>query len=176
MATPTRNKPLSTPRAHVEKALDRKVEETPAFRVYASDVPRDAYALLIFAHSVQCRIVRTSESSFQVISVTEQGKKFAIHNDAQFRKTFIQIVKALLPSPDQRMEFLRRGEQYAEACLSFADEHVESEGYLPLEADKTAPPEEPTSTETSEETRVRLRCPQHGLPRLYLRILKIVAR
>lgn len=152
MATPTRNKPLTTPRAHVEKALNRKVKETPAFRVYASETPRDSYALLIFAHSVQCPIERTSESKFQIISMTEQGKKFTIPIDALFRRTFNQIVKAFIPSPDQRMEYLKRAEQYAEVCLSFADEHAENDGYLPLEADKTVPPEEPTPADPSEDT------------------------
>lgn len=152
MATPPRNKPLTTPKAHVEKALNRKVEENPAFRVYASEVPRETYALLIYARSVQCLIERTSESKFQIISVTEHGKKFTIPNDAQFRSTFNQIVKAFLPSSDQRIEYLKRGEQYAEVCLSFADEHAESEGYLPLEADRTAPPEESTPAYPSEGT------------------------
>lgn len=152
MATPTRNKPLTTPKTHVEKALNRKVEVTPNFRVYASEIPREAYALLIFAHSVQCPIERTSESRFLIISVTEQGKKFTIPNDAQFRKTFNQIVKALVPSPDQRMEYLKRAEQYAEVCLSSADEHAESNSYLPLEADKTAPSEGPTPVDPSKVT------------------------
>ena len=151
MATPTRNKPLTTPKTHVEQALNRKVEETSTFRVYASEVTRDTYALLIFAHSVQCQIERTSESKFQIISVTEHGKKFTIPNDAKFRSTFNQIVKAFLPSPDQRMEYLKRGEQYAEVCLSFADEHAESEGYLPLDADKTASPEESRPADPSED-------------------------
>lgn len=168
MATPTRNKPLTTPKAHVEKALNRKVEENPAFRVNASEVPRETYALLIYAHSVQCRIERTSESKFQIISATEQGKKFTIPKDAQFRSTFNQIVKAFLPSPDQRIEYLKRGEQYAEVCLSFADEHAESDGYLPLEVDKTAPPEESTPADpfdgTPGETELLSASPTAPLP------------
>lgn len=152
MATLPRNKPLTTPKARVEKALNRKVEVTPTFRLYASEIPREAYALLIFAHSVQCPIERTSKSKFVIISVTEQGKRFTIPSDAQFRKTFNQIVKALVPSPDQRMEYLKRAEQYAEVCLSSAEEHVENNSYLPLESDKTAGSEELTSVSPSEET------------------------
>jgi hypothetical protein len=151
LATPTRKKPLPSPKAHVEKALNRKAEETPAFRVYASEVPRETYALLILARTFHCPIERTYDSKFQIISVTEQGKKFTIPNDAQFRRTFNQIVKAFLPSPDQRIEYLKRGEQYAEVCLSIADEHAKSEGYLPLEADKTAPAEDSTPASPSED-------------------------
>lgn len=159
MATPTRIRPATTPKAQVEKALNRKVGTAPAFRLYASEVPRDAYALLVFAHSVQCPIERTAENKFQIISVKEQGKKFTIPNDAQFRRMFNQIVKAFLPSPDQRIEYLKRAEQYAEVCLSFADEHAENEGYLPLEADKTAPLEEHATADSSEDTTTETELP-----------------
>lgn len=144
MAMPSRIASITSPKAHIEKSLNRTVDEASEFRVYASKVPRETYALLLFANAIACPIERASANKFLIISMTEQGKKFPISTDAQFRRTFNQIVKAFLPSPDQRMQYLKQGEQYAEVCLSFAAEHAENEAYLRLEADKTALPKEPT--------------------------------
>lgn len=139
---PRKTSSTISPRAHIEKSLARKAEDTSAFRVHASDVPPDTYALLLFANAVACPIERISDSKFQIISTTEHGKKFVITTDAQFRRMFNQLVKAFLPSPDQRIQFLKRGEQYAEACLLFAADHAENGGYLGLHADKTSSGEE----------------------------------
>lgn len=128
-----------TPQDRVARALEKENENNPEFRIYAKEIPRDAYGLLIFARSVGCSISRVAEEKFQFLPPAAKAKTFPIKVDTEFRRTFKLMVKAFLTSPDQRLEYLKRSEQYAEACLSSADNHARNDGFLVLEGDILAP-------------------------------------
>lgn len=103
--------------------------------IFPRELSRETYALLIFACSVHCPIERVAKEKFRIVSLSEKGKTFSIKEGDDFRRVFKLLIKAFLPSPDQRMQYLKRAEQYAEACLSAVDEMQENNSSLPLLSD-----------------------------------------
>lgn len=148
MAKTTRRRPL-TPKRHIDQTLELLKEVDSAYRVLATEIPRDTYALLVFGLAGACKIERTSESKFTVSSSKAPGKRVTVTDESKFRKTFNQMWKSLEPSPDRRKDFMTSMEQYAEACLSVADAHSETEGFLPLEADSLVSTDTPDKDESS---------------------------
>ncbi|MGP9651768.1 hypothetical protein ACT3UA_11455 [Glutamicibacter sp. 363] len=153
MAQPS-TQPTRTPKELVAKAIKECSEQSSEFRIYPRELSRETYALLIFACSVHCPIERVAEERFRVTSMTEKGKTFSIKEGDDFRRVFKLMIKAFLPGPDQRMPYLRRSEQYAEACLSTVDEMQENSGSLPLLSDilPTLNTEAGSDQESTDET------------------------
>lgn len=136
MTRTTRKKP--TPEEHIEKSIGLLEDIETGYRVQATEVPRDTYALLLFATAGACNIDRVSETKFQINSTKVPGKRFPITDESTFRKSYNQMLKVLEPSPDTRKDFMTSMEKYAETCLSIADAHKKTNGSLPLSVDHTA--------------------------------------
>lgn len=150
MVRSNRTLPVLAPKELVARALKKSSGKPTEFPLHPHEVPKDAYALLVFACTVGCPAERVAEDKFRVHSHSEKSKTFSIKKDDDFRRTFKLMVKAFLPSPDQRMDYLKRSEQYAEACLSAVGEHQENDGYLPLLSDILAPLDKGLGSTSSE--------------------------
>lgn len=126
------------PRELVAKALVKCSKAKSEYSVRPDEVPADAYALLIFACTIGCPAERIAENRFRIHSREDKGSTFAIRTDDDFRKSFKQMVKVFFASSDERIEYLKRSEQFAEACLNSAVNQREINGSLPLAADVLA--------------------------------------
>lgn len=131
-----------SPKEHIERVLSKLGQEDVLYRVSATDIPRDAYALLLFGLAGGCTIERITETKFQIHSGKAQGKRFTVTSESMFRKSYNHMLKSLEPSPERRKDFMTTMEKYAEACLSKADSHRETDDFLPLKADNTSLAEE----------------------------------
>lgn len=148
--------PIRTAKESVANTIQECSERSSEFRIFPRELSRETYALLVFACSVHCPVERVAEDRFRVSSMTEKGKTFSIKEGDEFRRVFKLMVKAFLPSPDRRMSYLKRAEQYAEACLSAVDEIQANNGSLPLISDilPTLNAEASSDQEHNEETAV----------------------
>ncbi|WP_418907698.1 hypothetical protein [Glutamicibacter endophyticus] len=150
MAKTTGKKP-QTPMERIDNTIDKLKDVDSKFFIRATDVPRDAYALLVFGISRGCTVERITESNFQLNSLDTTGGRFMVAKNASFRRTFTQMVKSLEPSPASRKNFMTSMEKYAEACLSVTDQHKEFNGSLPLEDDRTLNSNEPAENRKPSE-------------------------